>query len=214
MALYGSVDGIKRLLRSVDGSVFGADAEARIAILRSVASSWLEHEIGRTFGAGGGGSQTLTVSTNPDAAGLYTLLLLPKGARSITQVVERPTWNGSAWTGGLALAGNVWRLDLIQQTGEALALRRIDGIGWYGTYRVAGTWEDAGASVDGSGTVPAEIDYAANYVAAELFKKEQASPAGQIGPDGAILPLRDVLQDPLVQAIVTKWKASESAVIV
>jgi hypothetical protein len=204
VALYGSVDAIKGLLRADVGSAFNADQEARIVALRKWASAYIEQETGRVFGVAAA-SETVAVET----PGNDWLLLLPKAARTVTAVTLSPEWTGSGWTNGTPLAADEWRFAMVQRTGEALALRRVHGWHWPSLVVVTGTWEDADADL----AVPDEIVYVANFLAAERFKLEQASPAGQIGPDGSVLPVRNVLKDPLVTAALARWTAARQAVV-
>ena len=204
MPLYGSVDAIKAMLRADVGSTFNADQEARIAALRKWASFHIEQETGRTFGVAAT-SQTVAV----DAPGDSHLLLLPKAVRTVSAVLLAPEWTGSGWTSGTPLTADDWRFAMVQRTGEALALRRVDAWYWPVLVVVTGTWEDA----DADATVPDEITYVANYLAAERFKVEQASPAGQIGPDGSVLPIRNALSDPLVKSTLEAWRGSLEAVV-
>jgi hypothetical protein len=80
--------------------------------------------------------------------------------------------------------------------------RTIQGVNvsWSGTYLITGVWED---QVNG---VPPEIDYVANYAAAEIFKKQNASPAGFAGPDGSVVLFRDVFRETEVRKILEKHR--------
>ena len=49
-------------------------------------------------------------------------------------------------------------------------------------------------------------------MAKEQFKREMASPAGEIGPDGSVLPLRDWLREPAVRSAVAAWRVGPQAV--
>jgi len=204
MALYGSVNAVKTMLRADVGSTFNADADARLTALQKAVSAYIEDETGRTFGTGSV-SETVVVR----APGNRVLLLLPKAIRTVTSVVVAPEWSGSAWTGGDTLTSADYLREQITDTGEALALRRLDTGTWPTVVVIGGTWADT----DGDATVPDEITYAANYLIAERFKLEQASPAGQIGPDGSVVPIRNSLKDPLVMATLDAWRV-ETPVIV
>jgi hypothetical protein len=97
----------------------------------------------------------------------------------------------------------------VTRLGEALALRRTD-YGWWPTVVViVGTWADT----DADATVPDDITYAANYLISERFKLEQASPAGQIGPDGSVIPVRNSLKDPLVSATMDYWRVQTPVIV-
>lgn len=198
MALYGSVDAVKAMLRADVGSVFNADQEARIVALRAAVSALIETETGRTFGV----PTIETVAIRPgDRVG--STLLLPKALRSATTVTLDPTSTGTAWTGGTALALSAVEQGMVTSKGEALALVLTNGGTWPALVTVTGSWADT----DGDTGVPTEITYIANYLIAERFKMEQASPAGQIGPDGSVIPVRNALRDPMVAAVLMDWRA-------
>ena len=204
MALYGSTSAVKAMLRADVGSTFNADADTRLTALQKAVSAYIEGETGRTFGTGAT-SETIVVRT----PGNRTILLLPKAIRTVTSVTVAPEWDGSAWTGGQALTSADYVREQVTRTGEALALRRED-YGWWPTVVVVtGTWADT----DADANVPDDITYVANYLMAERFKLEQASPAGQIGPDGSVIPVRNSLKDPLVAARLDYWRV-ETPVIV
>ena len=204
MPLYGSLDAVKAMLRADVGSTFNADADTRLTAIRKAVSAWIEGETGRTFGTGST-SETIAVRT----PGNRPVLLLPKAVRTITSVTISPEWNGSAWTGGTALAADDYVRDQVTRLGEALALRRTD-YGWWPTVVViVGTWADT----DADATVPDDITYAANYLISERFKLEQASPAGQIGPDGSVIPVRNSLKDPLVSATMDYWRVQTPVIV-
>lgn len=211
MATYGSAEAVEQLLRATTASVFNADQLARIANLLPVVSALIEAETGRTFG-GGATNETVVVEGGwrfPWQRGVSDLLVLPKGVRTIASVTVGGTWDGSAYTGGTVLATTAYRPIYRTLTGEYLALRMVDGSLWTWPAAIDGTWEDTDADTD----VPAEITYLANYLAAERFKVEMASAAGQIGPDGSVIPIRNVFRDPLVQKTLDKWRISNEAMV-
>lgn len=195
MPLYGSVDGAKALLRSTVTAQFNVDHDARLAALRPAVSAWIEEQTGRTFGSGPVSTTQLATGTGRD------LLLLADGVRSVTGVVAGPEWSGSAWTGGDPVPAAQYRLVLRNRQGLYAALQTTDGDGWHGEFAVTGVYA---GSPDAAG-VPDDITYVANYLIAERFKIEQASPNGAIGPDGTVLPIRNVLADPLVKDTIAKY---------
>ena len=203
---YGSATAVKQML-GPDATVYSADDDARIAALLKMASRTVEQETGAVFGDGA------TAVREVWGEGGETLAL-PVGIRSVTSIVEGPTtWTGSAWTGGSALATADWRFGrgvVRQVSGSASTtayrtLLRVGGA-WSGLYVVTGLWGDRLA------TVPDAITYAVNVMAKEQFKREMASPAGEIGPDGSVLPLRDWLREPAVRSAVAAWRVGPQAV--
>jgi len=203
---YGSAAAVKQML-GPDAAAYSADDEARIANLLKLASRVVEQATGTVFG-----DATAAVREVWGEGG--ETLALPVGIRSVTSIVEGPTtWTGSAWTGGSALATADWRFGrgvVRQVSGSASTtayrtLLRVGGA-WSGLYVVTGLWEDRLA------TVPDAITYAVNVMAKEQFKREMASPAGEIGPDGSVLPLRDWLREPAVRSAVAAWRVGPQAV--
>lgn len=225
MPTYGSRLAVEQLLRATVTAAFSADQEARIDALLTVVSAIIEQETGRVFGTGQT-SETVVVTPSrwsgamrsiwpldpsPDALGLgFTdLLVLPKGVRTIQGVTVGGTWDGAAYTGGDALPATAYVPVYRLRTGEYLALRTADGSYWPMPVAIAGTWEDT----DADAAVPDEITYLANYLAAEQFKKEMASPNGAIGPDGSVIPLRNTFKDPYVMKILDKWRITNEALV-
>jgi hypothetical protein len=195
MPLYGSVAAAKTMLRADGVSTFSADQDARLTALQKAVSLYIEQATGRTFGTG---TTSETVVANGKGR---SLLLLPRAARSVTSVVANPDWSGTAWIGGSPLLATEYRIALTGELGEGSALELIDGGTWHGRFLVTGTFE----TTDADTTIPDDITYCANYLVAERFKLENASPAGQIGPDGSVIPVRDALRDPLVRAAIDKY---------
>lgn len=195
MPLYGSVDGAKALLRSTTTAQFNADHDARLAALRPAVSAWIEEQTGRTFGSGPVSTTQIATGTGRD------LLLLADGVKSVTSVVAGPEWTGSAWSGGEIVPSDQYRPVLKNRQNLYAALLAVDGGVWHGEFAVTGVYA---GSPDAAG-VPDDITYIANYLIAERFKIEQASANGAIGPDGTVVPIRNVLADPLVKDTIAKY---------
>lgn len=220
MPTYGSTAAVQQLLRANVTSTFNQDALDRIDALLATVSALIEQLTGRQFGTGAT-SETVVIAGShwfpfPSwraagrlGTGLSDLLVLPKGVRTIASVTVGGVWDGSAYTDGTALTVDQYQPVYQTRTGEYLALRLVDGSSWGRPVAIAGTWEDT----DADNAVPSEITYLANFLAAERFKVEMSSAAGQFGPDGAQLPIRNVLKDPLVTAIVDKWRISNEALV-
>lgn len=203
MPLYGTVADAKKMLRADGASTFSADQDARLTALQKAVSLYIEQATGRTFGTGAT-SETVVAT----GRGRH-LLMLPRAARTVSSVVANPDWSGSAWTGGTTVAANEYRIALTGELGEGSALEMVDGGTWHGRFLVVGTFENTDADT----TVPDDITYIANYLMSERFKLEQASPSGQIGPDGSVIPVRDALRDPLVRETVNKYAVIARQVI-
>lgn len=214
MALYGSVEAAKVLLRSTPSTVFSADVDARLTALQAVVSSYIEYETGREFG--GGPATDSSVVVDAPVSYLYgqpvqasTRLFLPKAIRTIASVTFAPEWNGTAWTGGTLVPATEY-VPALGADGEYLALESVSGDAWAGRYLVVGTWEDTDADDD----VPADITYIANFLIAEAYKGEQTSAAAMAGPDGATVPLKNPYKNPLVVATLEKYKSSVGTVVI
>lgn len=195
MPTYGTATAVKEILRADTGSTFNADQETRITGLLATASQYIEAQTGAAFGVSA--SETVVIETS---GGDGSALFLPKGIRSVTSITENPDWSGSAWTGGTALAASDYRVaGKAQQQAFFRMITRVNGA-WSGLYVIVGVWEDQYP------TVPSDITNTANTVAAELFKKQQASPAGQIGPDGSVIPIRDVFRQTEIAAVIARYR--------
>lgn len=199
MALYGSTAGVRDLLMTAGTNDWSEPEEARIQALLATVSALIETDTGATFGEG----QDETTAVESQVAG--PLLYLPKGVHSLSAVTEAPEWVGGAWSGGTALTTSQWRLASRTIDGLYRTVFRVDGW-WDGTYLVTGLWEGATA------TIPEEINYLANYLTAEIFKKQKASPGGFIGPDGAAVPIRNTFNEPEVKRILDRHRVNHSVV--
>lgn len=192
MALYGSPEGIKALLRTNDSAEFSDDEESRIADLQPVVSLAIEQYTGAVFYPVVDAAPTAPVATRDQEGDGGARLYLDMGLRSVTSIVERPSWGAGAWTGGTPVTSSQFRLTRQVANGAYRVIERMDGV-WSGTVLVTGVWEDAYTAV------PDDIHYIANFVAAELYKAQQASPHGLLGPEGAMVPIRNALAAPEVR---------------
>jgi hypothetical protein len=199
MAVYGSLEGVKRFLQAVDGDDFGGDMSTRISETLAAISSIIEERTGVVWSSDDPDPESILVESQGASAELW----LPKAVRSITSVVYAPEWSGSAWTLGTAIPSTTyWR------SRDGRTLRTIYGYIWNGAYLVTGTWGD----VDNE--PPADIHYIANYVTAETFKKQNASPAGYAGPDGSVVLYRNALKEPDIEALLAKHARKRATSVV
>ncbi len=194
---YGDLDEVRAVLRAKPGDVFNADQEARLAQLQLAVTAHIEQETGRRFGVAPAAVAVLVEGT------AHQRLLLPEPVSSVSAVVRDPGWDGAAWTGGWALTTADWRLALPAGTGEWLALEAVTGWSWPGSYLVTAVWGSADVA-----TVPDDIAYLANHLIAERWKVETASPAGMVGENGFVVPIRNVFKDPLVVATLDRWRVA------
>ena len=194
----GSTDGVKILLQATEGDSWPPDATARMEVARRLASSAIEEMTGATFHLDPDDVEPTTKVIEGVPAG--RTLYLPVGVYSVTGIVANPLiWDGSAWSNGMALAPSQYRLAGLGRSGVYRTILGVDHA-FGGRYVVTGVWEDQVAGI------PEDLHDLANYVAAELWKKQKASPAGFTGPDGATVPIRDVFQEPDVKTIIEKHR--------
>ena len=199
MTVYGSTAGVKGLLESQGSNDWSEPEVARMTSLLATVSALIEHDTGATFGEAA--PETIAV----ESLNRGSLLYLPKGLRSLTSVTESPEWVSGAWSGGTGLTTCEYRLASHTVDGYWRTLYRVDGY-WAGTYLVTGSWE--GTTDD----IPEEINYLANYLSAEIYKKQKASPAGFVGPDGVTVAVRNTFTEPEVKRILDRHRVNGSVV--
>ena len=196
MALYGSVGRVQNILQATEDDAFADANKTSWSSWLATVSAYIESETRRVWGDSTPVPTTKVVPVSPANATLF----LPIGLRSVTSIVIAPTWDGTGWDGGTTLVDADYRLSGLTADG---VYRRILGINYAfgGDVVITGIWEDQ------ADTVPEAIHHIASYMAAELFKKQQASPAGFTGPDGATVPLRDVFTQSEVQKTLDLYRA-------
>jgi hypothetical protein len=199
---YGSVAVVKELLQATGDDTWDAAATNRMTNLLTVVSDRIEFETGKRFGVDPLTTQTFVAESYQP----HRLLFLPLGLRSLASVTESASWDGAAWSGGTVLAGTEYRLPGLPTNGVYGAILGV-GRWWSGSFLVTGTWENEET------TVPAGIDYLANYITAEVWKKQSASPAGFTGPDGAVVPIRDVFKETEVVTILNDYRLHARALV-
>ncbi len=203
MTLYGDLDHVKRMLRPDDSTSFNAADDARLTLIQAAVSSTLEQRMGRKFGA------PVVDTTHLLYAGRSSVVLLPVPARAITSVTVDGTLINAAW----------YVADPVDfATGLIWGLRLVSGSlwGWMDAFNrpttpvsIVGDFTDS----DNDAVIPDDVQYIANYLIAERYKVEGASPAGFTGPDGAVVPIRNAWIDPLVKAVVDKYGSQARAVV-
>jgi hypothetical protein len=210
MPQYGDLDHVRKLLRPTATDDLGADDEARLTKIQIAISELLEYELGRTFGV------PATDTTVTAWAGPGDVLLLPRPARAITSVTVGGTVAGGTVTGGTVLADDYWAHHFVDvDTGFIGGLRMLSG-GWWGgrlyttPVVIVGDFSDS----DDDTTIPADLQYAVSWIIAERFKQESASPAGFIGPDGAVMPFRDLFKDEFVKPILARYRVASRELVV
>ncbi len=209
MPLYGDIAHAAKMLRATETWDMGTDVDDRLTAIQAAISLALEHKCGRTWGV-------VSVDTSLlHWAGAYDTLVLRIPARSITSITTGGTVSGSTMTGGtVTLAADL--VDRFVSTDDGLIYGISNAIGdvwdyrgeWstsLGTYRTPVVVTGDFANTDDDATVPADVTYAANILIVELFKQENASPAGFTGPDGSTVPVRDPWKKAAVTDVIERY---------
>ncbi len=168
---------------------------SRLERLESGLCDTFDHKVGRSFGVAPV-AQTRTVSLSVTWSSMASpRIILETPIRSVTSITVDGTWNGTAWTGGTVLAADDYLL-----TNEVDSLfYGIDlGVyGWSSRIRVSGVWGDQ--SILG---IPDDVREALTFITVDEWRTRNASPAGEIGPDGLMVRARNPRRFELVtQAI-------------
>jgi hypothetical protein len=203
MAIYGDLEQVKAMLRPTDTAAFSSDALARLSLLQSAVSSQIEDRTGCVFG---GTSAPITRTIDGASADWTDVLLLPTPIRSVSGIAIV----GDAPEAVSAADYVLWNVD---RQGNAHAIRRIQNGAWplangVDRIEVTGVW----SNTEVGGDVPDDVTYVANYLIAEIFKSEQASPAGFTGPDGATVPIRNPWKTELVAGVIRKYGVARQVV--
>ena len=214
---YADVALVKKMLRAIPGMETDEDVTARIDALNLAVSLALEEACQRTWGA--------PVSDTSEIVwvGQGETIILPRPARAITSITYGGTLAGTTMTGGTTVLPADLIYSIVDRNGLIWGIAGGTSSVWWWNYAyltpvqsdqrfpvvVTGDF----VSSDNDASVPADITYIATYMVVERLKVEKASSFGQIGPDGDVLPVRDVFADPLVKRVIDKY-ARELAVVV
>ena len=212
MTAYGDDNTVATMLEPSTNSGFSEVLTTRIAAMREVVSRLIDEETGRSWGTAGT-SETRVIRSNGAVYG--ELLILPAPARSISAITVNVTDEAGVISGGTVLESSQWTTGLTDANGNITAIQ----VGWFGnwsypfgypgTTTVTGIWADTGADTD----IPAEINWACNYITAKSIAEEQASPAGFVGSDGAVVPIRNPWSDPKVKKILRKYELATHGLV-
>jgi hypothetical protein len=205
---YGDVPTIVQMLGPGEPSAgFQAGLEARIDEMQQVVSALVEQRTGRVWSSDPAPSVTRTIYP---VGGLSSVLVLPVPARTITAITVGGSDAGGVVSGGTALEATGWAVAVRDRFGDITAVRLASGASWTGwaVVTVTGTWADS------AGSAPPEIVWAVNYITAERIKQEQASPAGFVGPEGTVTPVRNPWSDPQVKQILARYRLATRGLVV
>lgn len=208
---YGSIARVKQQLQPTVTSAWTTDQDAVLADIQHSVSAGIEREVGRTFGA------PVTDTTQTFWAGCDPVLIFDRPARTITSVTVGGTVSNTTVTGGSLLPPTSWiPYPSAPVQGLVYGLRLLSGSDW-------GVSDGAGrpltpvvvtadfADSDDDAAVPDDVTDVANYLIAETFKYRGASPAGFVGPDGSVIPIRNPWNDPLVKRVFDAYRIRQAA---
>lgn len=205
MPLYGDLDHCAKMLRATETWDLGNDITDRLGVIQAAVSLQLEDACGRTWGSPVSDTSVL------HWVGPFDTLVLNTPARSLTSITTGGTVSGSTMTGGtVTLAADL-----------ANRITSHDGLIYAVTYSVNDPWPGPVnwnvlsrvpvlvtgdfADTDDDATVPADVEYAANFLIVEQLKRENAGPAGFTGPDGSTTPIRNPWKDDNVTRVIDKY---------
>lgn len=159
------------------------------------------YDVARTPIWGAGVTATATTRTLDGEVGPSDVLLLPVPARSVADVQV-------VGESAEALDGNRWIAWNTTTGGVSRSVKRIDGAGWPvrdGKTRIAVTavWADGPVG----GDPPAIVVAACTFLAVDEFRMRKMSPAGEIGPDGFTIRLRNPWNYELVKTAIEAVRA-------
>lgn len=218
MSAYGDLATIKAMLE-----LTGDDShDARLDALNAALSAIFEDKVGRTWSDTPATARTVAIeaATGPQwAQGSYrSVLALPApGITSLVSVTVGPTWDGTAWSGGTAV--DVADVRPIWQTihGDYLGLAFGSNWPWASGAWWGGVWSGVvlveAIWANQQGAAPPEVVEALNFLVAEEYKQEQASPEGLIGPDGLSIRTRNPWKFERVAAVIDKYTTAEVLVL-
>ena len=204
MSAYGDATVIAEMIGT--GTATSAGLEDRIAVMNQVVSALIEEKTGRTWT---GAVVTPSTKTIYPTGGWSSVLALPVPATTITGITVSGTDEGSVITAGDTLDAVQWSVAIRNRLGEITAIRSTTGAVWVGfrVVQITGTWADS------QNAVPKEIEWVANYITAERIKQEQANPAGYVGPDGSVIPIRDPWSDTQVKAVIERHRLTSRELV-
>jgi hypothetical protein len=214
MAQLGDLDHVKAMLRPSPDTELGADVEARLTKIQAAVTAKIERDMGRTFGS------VAADTTHLFYAYRSNILILPIPARTITSITVGGTVTGGTVTGGTLLTTADYAHSTVDvRTGAIYALRLLNGAFWGSSdpasrptvpVVIVGDFTDS----DNDAIIPDDVQYIADYLIFERYRYESASNNGGIGPDGFGDDLRDAWKDPMVLAVIGKYRADAYEVAV
>lgn len=195
MVAYGDTATIANMLKSSTTDGFSGALTDRIEQLREVVSRQLDRKLGRTFGVVGVPSmRVLTRRYGSDT------LFLPVPARTVESVTSSLVVEGGVPSGGYLLDDASWTVGLRDDEGNAVTL--LTAGYWSGYVGVTAVWADESTTTE----IPAEIDWATNYLVMRSIQTEQTSIAGVSNELGLVTPPIDAWSNPIVRNVVDGYR--------
>jgi hypothetical protein len=202
MALYGDIDHVKRLL-AASGATYDADHDDRLTAIQAAVSAAIEDDTGRSFGAVAADETVLMWGADSD------VLILPRPLRTITTLTVGGTVEGGTMTGGTVYGDDLYIHEIVDRNGLIYALRLTSGWTWGEGTPITITGDFAGTDDDAD--VPDDLTYAANRLIAETFKAENLP---IVTLDGEIVPRRNPWTDPIIKAVLTRYRINPARELV
>lgn len=201
----GNVDDVIQMLRATADTDLGDDVSDRLTAIQQLVSEQLTYRLGRTFGT------PATDTTIVVLAGAWATLWLPRPARSITSVTGWGELDGTTFSDGTTVAEDEYVAETAYDTGLIHALRLKAG-SWGSDdcigngitpVQIVGDFSDS----DDDAYVPADVNYAANFLIMATFRREQGIPFAAVTANGMEIPL-DPWKDPVVQLVLERYSVS------
>lgn len=214
MPTYGDLDHCAKMLRATETWDLGNDITDRLEVIQAAVSLQLEDACGRTWG------EPVSNTSVLQWVGPYDTLILNTPARSIVSITTGGTVSGSTMTGGTVTLAADLANRFMSSDGLIYGIS-YGGVTWpsdvhYSGYTsripvvVTGDFADS----DNDEDVPADVEYAANFLIVELYKQENASPAGFTGPDGSVMPIRNPWKNETVTRVIEKYSLRRQPLVV
>lgn len=169
---------------------------ARVERLENGLSAAFDEKVGTSFG----------LPPEPETRTVYGdgghLLKLEPRARSIESVAIGGAWDGTSWADETVLELGDWlNVEQVDRgVPMVIAIEAVDGV-WVGPVRITATWDDQ--PID---EVPDDVREALTFITVDEYRMRNASPAGEIGPDGLVIPVRNPWRYELVKAAIRRHR--------
>lgn len=218
MAAYADLVRVRRLLL-LNGADQAEDEDitAELTALNAALSATFEGKVGRRWLAPTEDPpepETRVVALHPDylrhvTPWAYLVPLPGPGITSLTSVTAGALWDGTEYVGGdvapASYVAPIWPDPIGVYLGLALSWQW--GWAWTSPLLVTGTWADVPV------TVPDDVVDAVTFLVVEEWKAEHASPTGQSGPDGQVVPTRNPWKFERVRSAIDRYSLRERVVV-